>query len=498
MLTGTIRAVRCACAMLCALAALALTAPGHAQCAGDINGDGKVDGGDLALVLSNWGFCPPSVTSVTPLQGSVLGGTVLTINGAGFGGTVSVTVGGVPCTGVQVLSPTQVRATTPPGAVGQAPIAVTAVGGTSLSPQPFTYVEQQIQSIVPSSGPYIGGTAITITGQYLAGTTSVTIGGVPCTNVVNVSSTQITAVTPAGSVGAVDLVVTGAKGSVTVAGGFTYLSVVTPSWATLLEPLPDPAVVTDAALRAAITATGLAWRVKDTATQIEFVLIPPGTFQMGCSASQQSPCQTDESPNRVVTLTRAYYMGRFEVTQAQWTDWMGSNPSFFQGSSYPDASSRPVEDVFWTSVQVFLGQTGLRLPTEAEWEWAARAATVTAYHGHTLRPLGFNDDSLLSEIAWFGSTSGGQTRTVGGKFANGFGLYDMSGNVCEWLADWYSGSYYAAAGNIDPLGPVSGTTRVIRGGCFSDAAGRCRSSSRYYREPDLRAKDIGFRVARNP
>ena len=96
MLTGTIRAVRCACAMLCALAALALTAPGHAQCAGDINSDGKVDGGDLAVVLSNWGFCPPTVTSVSPLQGSSLGGTVLTINGAGFGGTVSVTVGGVP------------------------------------------------------------------------------------------------------------------------------------------------------------------------------------------------------------------------------------------------------------------------------------------------------------------------------------------------------------------------------------------------------------------
>ena len=504
MLTGTIRAVRYACAMLCALAALALTAPGHAQCAGDINSDGKVDGGDLAVVLSNWGFCPPTVTSVTPLQGSSLGGTVLTINGAGFGGTISVTVGGVPCTGVQVLTPTQVLATTPPGAVGQVPIAVTAVGGTSLSPQPFTYVEQQIQSIVPSSGPYAGGTAITITGQYLAGTTSVTIGGVPCTNVVNVSSTQVTAVTPAGSVGAADIVVNGAKGAVTVAGGFTYLSVVTPSWATLLEAAPDPAVVTDPALRAAITATGLAWRVKDTATQIEMALIPPGSFQMGCSASQQWGCDSkdslSESPVHTVTLTNAFYMGRYEVTQAQWQARMGSNPSAFQSASteVPAAQvpNRPVEQVSWNTIQGFLTQTGMRLPTEAEWEYAYRAGTTTAFHGYTGNLGGTNDDSLLGNIAWFSSNSNNQTRPVGGKLGNGYGLHDMSGNVWEWVNDRYG--LYDAGAQSDPPGPTTGSDRVFRGGRWSNVSNNCRASFRNYAYPDYTFSNVGFRAARTP
>ena len=500
MLTGTIRAVRCACAMLCALAALALTAPSHAQCAGDVNSDGKVDGGDLAVVLSNWGFCPPTITSVTPLQGSSLGGTVLTINGAGFGGTVSVTVGGVPCTAVQVLTPTQVRATTPPGAVGQAPIAVTAVGGTSLSPQPFTYVEQQIQSIVPSSGPYMGGTAITITGQYLAGTTSVTIGGVPCTNVVNVSSTQVTAVTPAGSVGAVDVVVTGAKGSVTVAGGFTYLGVVVPSWATLLEPFPNSAVVTDATLRAAITATGWAWRVKDTATQIEMVLIPPGTFQMGCSASQSFGCYSPENPVHAVMLTSAFYMGRYEVTQAQWTARMGSNPSYFQSATAevpaPQVPNRPVEQVSWITIQGFLNQTGMRLPTEAEWEYAYRAGTTTAFHGFSGALGGTNSENLALNIAWFDANGSSQTRPVGGKLSNGYGLHDMAGNVWERVNDWLGG--YPSDAQSDPTGPVAGSNRIFRGGGWFGNSDGCRASIRAYQVPEHSSYDVGFRVARTP
>jgi formylglycine-generating enzyme required for sulfatase activity len=492
--------------MLCALVALALTAPGHAQCPGDINSDGKVDGGDLGVVLSNWGLCPPSVTSVSPLQGSSLGGTVLTINGAGFGGTLAVTVGGVPCTGVQLLTPTQIRATTPPGAVGQAPIAVTAAGGTSLSPQPFTYVEQQIQSIVPSTGPYTGGTNITINGQYLAGTTSVTIGGVPCTNVVNVSSTQVTAVTPAGSVGAVDVVVTGAKGSVTVVGGFTYLSVVTPSWATLIEAQPDPAVVTSSTLRAAITATGLAWRVRDTATQIEMMLIPPGTFQMGCSASQQYGCYSQENPVHTVTLTNAFYMGRYEVTQAQWQARMGSNPSYFQSASsqVPAAQvpNRPVERVSWNTIQGFLAQTGMRLPTEAEWEYAYRAGTTTAFHGFTGYLGGTNDDALLGSIAWYyeGSCSNGaqcQTRPVGGKLGNGFGLHDMAGNVWEWVNDWYSSSYYSSSPQNNPTGPATGTYRVVRGG-WGFNSDFCRASFRINGTPSDSINYIGFRVARTP
>jgi len=486
--------------MVCALAALALNAPTHAQCAGDINGDGQIDGHDLSILLSNWGLCPPTLTSVTPLHGSTLGGTVLTIDGAWFGGTVEVTVGGVPCTGVELVTPTQLRATTPPGAAGQAPIAVTAIGGTSLSPQPFTYVEQQIQSIVPSSGPYGGGTQITITGQYLAGTTSVTAGGVPCTNVVVVSGTQITAVTPAGLIGAVDVVVTGAKGVVTVARGFTYSNAMVPSWATLIEPVPDPAVVTDASLRVAISSTGLAWRVRDTATQIEMVLIPPGTFQMGCSASQQWDCSYSESPVHTVTLTNAFYMGRYEVTQAQWQARMGSNPSYFQSASEEvpadQVPNRPVESVSWNITQGFMTQTGMRLPTEAEWEYACRAGTTTAFHGFTGYLSGTNDDSLLGNIAWYTSNSNNQTRPVGGKLGNGYGLHDMSGNALEWVNDRFGP--YPAEPQVDPSGPGIGYYPAVRGGDWGNNSYYSRASWRYNVPADSTAYRVGFRAARTP
>jgi hypothetical protein len=360
--------------LLAACAAVALAPAASAQnCTGDVNGDGVVNGADLGIVLSNWGFCPPSITQVTPLTGSVLGGTVLSITGGGLSEVTAVTVGGAACTQVTVLSPTLVRATTPAGAAGQAAIRVIAPTGTTLAPQPFTYVQQQVASIVPSSGSYTGGTAITITGQYLAGTTGVTVGGVPCTGVVAVSATQVTAVTPAGSVGAVDVVISGTKGTITVPGGFTYQSIVVPAWATLVEAQPDPAVVTDPALRAAIEATGLAWRVRDTATQMEMMLIPPGTFQMGCiMGSNAYGCYSWEQPVHAVTLTNAFYMGRYEVTQSQWVARMGSNPSYFQGSS--DSASRPVEQVSWNTIQGYLTATGMRLPTEAEWEYACRAA----------------------------------------------------------------------------------------------------------------------------
>jgi len=277
--------------------------------------------------------------------------------------------------------------------------------------------------------------------------------------------------------------------------------VVVPSWATLIEAYPDSSVVTDASLRAAITATGLAWRVKDTATQIELVLIPPGTFNMGCSASQQFGCDSDENPVHQVTLTNAFYLGRYEVTQAQWTARMGSNPSQFQSASteVPQAQvpQRPVENVSWNTIQGFLSQTGMRLPTEAEWEYAYRAGTTTAFHGYTGQLSGTNADSLLGNIAWFNSNSNNQTRPVGGKLGNGFGLHDMSGNVIEWVNDWY-GSYSAGA-QTNPQGPSSGTTRVLRGGRWYGDSDGCRASFRYGgHDPDSSLNFIGFRVARTP
>jgi formylglycine-generating enzyme required for sulfatase activity len=474
-------------------------------CSSDVNGDGRVDGADLAIVLSNWGTCPASVTSVTPAQGSVLGGTVITLTGTGLAETSAVTVGGAPCTAVTALSPTQVRATTPPGVAGEAAIAVTTPAGTSLAATPFTYVMQSVTSIVPSIGGYEGGTPITITGQYLAGTTGVTIGGVPATSVVAVNSTTVTAVTPPGSVGTADVVVTGAKGTVSVPGGFNYLSVITPSWATLIEALPDPAVVTDANLRAAIVATGFAWRVRDTGTQIEMLLIPPGTFDMGCSASNLYSCNSNESPVHAVTLTSAFYMGRYEVTQAQWQARMGSNPSSFTSASaqVPAAQvqNRPVERVSWDMVASaggFLSGTGLRLPTEAEWEYACRAGTTTAFHGFTGYLSGTNDDTLVGNIAWYSSNSSSQTRPVGGRLANGFGLHDMLGNVWEWVNDWYSSSYYGSSPSSNPTGPATGTDRVLRGGSWSGDTNNVRSSNRFDVTPGATSSTIGFRVARAP
>ena len=281
-----------------------------------------------------------------------------------------------------------------------------------------------------------------------------------------------------------------------------------PSWATLIEAQPDPAVVWDADLRAAITATGFAWRVRDTATQMEMLLIPPGSFQMGCSASNQYGCCVDENPVHTVTLTNAFYLGRYEVTQAQWQARMGSNPSYYQSASsdVPAAQvpNRPVEQVSWDMIAGaggFMAQTGMRLPTEAEWEYAYRADTTTAFHGFTGYPNGTNNDSLVGSIAWWGSccggNSGGYTHPVGQKLGNGFGLHDMAGNVWEWVNDRY-GSYSSGA-QINPTGPTTDSYRVFRGGSWGfDTSYYLRAS---YRGVDTREVSyfyIGCRAARSP
>jgi formylglycine-generating enzyme required for sulfatase activity len=359
-----------------------------------------------------------------------------------------------------------------------------------------------LTSIAPASGPTSGGTQITLTGTNLSGATSVTVGGVAATSVQVVSPTTVTAITPAGTAGVYDVSVATPYGTATLSNAFTYGVTAVPSWATLIEAAPDPAVVTDANLRAAITATGWAWRVKDTATQIEMMLIPPGTFQMGCSASQQYGCLSGENPVHTVTLTNAFYMGRYEVTQAQWQARMGSNPSNFQSASseVPAAQvpNRPVEKVSWNTIQGFLAQTGMRLPTEAEWEYAYRAGTPTAFHGYTGNLSGTNDDNLVGNIAWYNANSNGQTRPVGGKLANGYGLHDMSGNVWEWVNDWWSSSYYSSSPQNNPTGPASGVYRVVRGGSWSGITSILRASGRNGSTPGYAYHYVGFRVARAP
>jgi formylglycine-generating enzyme required for sulfatase activity len=329
----------------------------------------------------------------------------------------------------------------------------------------------------------------------------VRIGGVNATNVQVVDSGTVTAVTPANTAGVKDVVVVRSGSEITGAGLFTYGGAV-PSWATLIEALPDPAVVTSSTLRAAITATGWAWRVKDTATQIEMLLIPPGTFQMGCSASNAYGCYGWENPVHTVTLTNALYMGRYEVTQAQWQARMGWNPSYFQGagSQVPAAQvpNRPIERVSWNTIQGFLAQTGMRLPTEAEWEYAYRAGTTTAFHGFTGYLSGTNDDTLVGNIAWYEPNSDWQTRPVGGKLANGYGLHDMSGNVWEWVNDWYGSTYYSSSPQNNPTGPASGVYRVVRGGSWYNVTNDLRASTRDGYAPGRAIDLIGFRVARAP
>ena len=352
--------------------------------------------------------------------------------------------------------------------------------------------EPTISAVNPNTGAITGGTAITITGTNLTGASSVRVGSGYATSVVVVNDTTVTAVTPAGTAGAKNVSLTTAGGIATLTGGFTYGV----AWYTILEQAPNATVVPDATVRANIVASGFPWRVRDNSSGIEMLLIPGGTFTMGCSASNSGGCNSDENPTYQVTLSKAFYLGKTEVTQAQWEAKMGSNPSSFKG--YSDSPSRPVEQVSWNDIAGFNTATGLRLPSEAEWEYACRGGTTTAYHSMPGYPNGWNDDSLVGNIAWYDSNSGGLTHAVAGKAANAFGMYDMSGNVWEWCNDWWGSTYYSTSPSMDPAGPSSGSYRVLRGGGWGYISDPCRSSYRDSVGPDPRGYGVGFRVARTP
>jgi formylglycine-generating enzyme required for sulfatase activity len=364
-----------------------------------------------------------------------------------------------------------------------------------------------IQSVSPNAADASGGTTITVTGANLAGsimgpTISVYIGDAAATNIVVVDQNTITATVPPGVVGFTTVQVVNDVG--VAKADFAYLEI--PSWAQVVEAAPDPAIVTDASVRAAIEATGHPWHVQDIATGIEMMLVPAGTYEMGCTPSDAHACFTSESPVHSVTISQPTYVGRYEVTQAQWTAVMGSNPSQFTAANgFPGSDARPVESVSWTTVQGFLSATNMRLPTEAEWEYACRAGTTTAFHGWPVQPAGTNDDTQVGNIAWYGlNAPGGTTQPVGALLPNGFGLYDMAGNVSEWCSDWYSDTAYGSKPVVDPQGPASSPQqwRVVRGSniLLGAQAGPnyARSSCRDANSPDLGAGSEGFRVVRNP
>jgi formylglycine-generating enzyme required for sulfatase activity len=473
-------------------------------CAADVNADNSVNSVDLASVLSLWGgTCAPSISSASPTAGPLTGGTSVTILGDHLVAPVGVTFGGSSAT---IVSSTRNSVTllTPARRAGAATVVVTTQGGSATAGTYVYYGAPMITGVAPSSGPAAGGSVVTISGTAFYGTPSVSFGGVPASSVSLISQTQLTAVAPSGTGGStVAISVSTNSGLATMASAFTYLAINVPAWATLLEALPDPSVVTSATLRNAIIATGRPWRVRDNGTQIEMVLIPPGSFAMGCSASNQFPCEQHEIPVHSVTLTSAFYLGRYEVTQAQWTARMGTNPSYWQDPStqvpLAQVPNRPVDQVSWNTVQSFLTATGMRLPTEAEWEYAYRAGTTTAFHGFSGFPFGTNDDALVGTIGWFDGNAVNQPRPVGLKAANGFGLHDMAGNVWEWLSDWYAFNYYGSSPATNPTGPITGTNRVLRGGSYVNLYSEyLRASARNRDTAGLGLNYYGFRVARNP
>ena len=220
---------------------------------------------------------------------------------------------------------------------------------------------------------------------------------------------------------------------------------------------------------------------------IDMVRVEAGTFTMGATREMKNlwaPFDNEE-PTHQVTLTNDYYIGKYEVTQALWKAVMGNNPSGFKGDNLP------VENVSWKDCQKFISKlnsiTGktFRLPTEAEWEYAARG-------GNKSRGYQYSGSNNLSDVAWYGDNSGNKTHDVVSNQANELGIYDMSGNVYEWCQDRYDN--YSSSSQTNPTGATTGSNRVERGGSWIFTDWGCRSSYRSYGTPDCRYSFLGLRL----
>lgn len=218
--------------------------------------------------------------------------------------------------------------------------------------------------------------------------------------------------------------------------------------------------------------------------EFKMIFVEGGTFTMGATKEQDSEAYNDEYPTHRVTLSD-YYIGETEVTQALWKAVMGSNPSYDKGGNLP------VERVSYEDVETFItklnektGKT-FRLPTEAEWEYAARG-------GKKSKGYKYSGSNNIDDVAWYYDNSNNKTHPVKTKRPNELGIYDMSGNVWEWCSDWYGG--YSSNAQTNPQGPSSGSSRVIRGGSWYSDAGYCRASFRYYVYLSKLYFNLGFRL----
>ena len=218
---------------------------------------------------------------------------------------------------------------------------------------------------------------------------------------------------------------------------------------------------------------------------LDMVFVKGGTFTMGCTDEQVGDCGQYEHPVHKVTLDD-FYIAKYEMTQKLWSEVMGSNPSFLKGDNLP------IDMVNWDNVQVFIEKLnaktgkGYRLPTEAEWEYAARGGSMSGGYKYA-------GGDNIGAVAWYKENSTGKTNWVGIKQPNELGIYDMSGNVWEWVSDWYEN--YMPVVQTNPTGPFRGAYKVARGGSWGNAAGGCRVTYRSAEHQTKQNTTLGFRLA---
>ena len=218
---------------------------------------------------------------------------------------------------------------------------------------------------------------------------------------------------------------------------------------------------------------------------LSMIAVKGGMLTIGCTAEQGDDCRDAEKPDYLASISD-FFIGKYQVTQAQWKAVMGDNPSYYKGDNLP------VERVSWNDVQEFINKLNVltgkqyRLLTEAEWEFAARG-------GNSSKGYKYSGSNSVSDVAWIADNSDKTTHPVGTKLANELGIHDMSGNVLEWCSNWLG--QYTDIGKVNPKGANSGTLRVGRGGSWNSIDRMVRVSSRTGNNPDSRAMNLGFRLA---